>query len=157
MYPPKNGKIALLLTTNGLTCSKHVSQKRNEAIDDCQWYKMLLKYTYSVISVKLDSLPGNSKKWGIDLFVAFAVRLVHSWARQLVYALPSSSTFVHIYRHIHMYICFDYSVMTTSILYTPIIIRLCVPAPRGWARYCHNCHSMFKGVCFNICSCIRFV
>jgi len=30
--PPKNGKIALLLTTNGLMCSKHVSQKRNEAI-----------------------------------------------------------------------------------------------------------------------------
>jgi len=30
-----------------------------------------LKYTCSVISVKLHSLPGNSKKWGIDLFVAF--------------------------------------------------------------------------------------
>ena len=57
------------------------------------WYKMLLnsycnspwlylrlKHKYSVISVKFDSLPGNSKKWGIDLFVAFGVRLVHSWA-----------------------------------------------------------------------------
>jgi len=39
-----------------------------------------LKYTYSVISVKLNSLPGNSKKWVIDMFVAFGVRLVHSWA-----------------------------------------------------------------------------
>jgi len=36
--PPKNGLIALLLTTNGLMCSKCVSQKRNEAIDNCQWY-----------------------------------------------------------------------------------------------------------------------
>jgi len=42
--PPKNGKIALLLTTNGLMCSKHVSQKRDEAIDNCHWYKMLLNY-----------------------------------------------------------------------------------------------------------------
>jgi len=44
------------------------------------WLYIRLKYTYSVISVKVDSLPGNSTKWGIDLFVAFAVRLVHSWA-----------------------------------------------------------------------------
>ena len=39
-----------------------------------------LKYTFSLISVKLDRLPGNSKKWTLDLFVAFGVRLVHSWA-----------------------------------------------------------------------------
>jgi len=32
--PPKNGIIALLLTTNGLMCSKYVSQKRNEAMDN---------------------------------------------------------------------------------------------------------------------------
>ena len=44
LVPPKNGKIALVLTTNGLMCSKHVSQKRNEAIDNCQWYKMLLNF-----------------------------------------------------------------------------------------------------------------
>ena len=42
--PPKNGLIALLLTTNGLMCSKYISQKRNEAIDNCQWYKMLLDF-----------------------------------------------------------------------------------------------------------------
>jgi len=40
--PPKNGEIALLLTTNGLMCSKFVSQKRIEAIDASQWHKMLL-------------------------------------------------------------------------------------------------------------------
>jgi len=34
----------------------------------------------SVISVIVDSLPGNNKKQGIDKFVAFGVRLVHSWA-----------------------------------------------------------------------------
>ena len=42
--PPKNGEIALMLTTNGLMCSKYVSQKRNEAIDNCQWYKILLNF-----------------------------------------------------------------------------------------------------------------
>jgi hypothetical protein len=35
---------------------------------------------------------------------------------RLVYALPSSSIFIQIYRHIYMYICFDYSVMTPYIL-----------------------------------------
>jgi len=44
VYPPKNGEIALLLTTNGLMCSKYVTPKRNEAIDNCQWYKMLLNF-----------------------------------------------------------------------------------------------------------------
>jgi len=34
-----------LLTTNGLMCSKHVSQKWNEVIDNCRWYKMLLNLT----------------------------------------------------------------------------------------------------------------
>jgi len=43
-YPPKNGLIALLLTTNGLMCSKTVSQKRNEAIDNSQSYKMWLNF-----------------------------------------------------------------------------------------------------------------
>ena len=42
--PPKNGEIALLLTTNGLMCSKYVSQKRNEAIDNSQWYNVLLNF-----------------------------------------------------------------------------------------------------------------
>ena len=46
--PPKNGLIALLLTTNGLMCSKFVSQKRNEAIDNCQAYKMLLNFILSI-------------------------------------------------------------------------------------------------------------
>jgi len=45
-HPPKNGKIALLLTTNGLMCSKHVSQTQNEAIDNCQRYKMLLNFIW---------------------------------------------------------------------------------------------------------------
>jgi len=28
-----------------LMIGKHVSQKRNETIDNCQWYKMLLNFT----------------------------------------------------------------------------------------------------------------
>jgi len=39
-----------------------------------------LRYTYPVISVKLNWLPGNSKKWATDYFVAFGVRFFHSWA-----------------------------------------------------------------------------
>jgi len=42
--PPKNGEIALLLTTNGLMCSKYVSQTRNAVIENCQSYKMLLNF-----------------------------------------------------------------------------------------------------------------
>jgi len=39
-----------------------------------------LKYKYSLILAIVDSLPGNTKRQGIDKFVAFGVRLVHSWA-----------------------------------------------------------------------------
>jgi len=42
--------------------------------------------------------------------------------RQFGYALPSSSIPMHIFRHIDMYACFDYSVMTPCKLCTPIII-----------------------------------
>jgi len=42
--PPKNGEIALFLTTNSLMCSKYISQKRNAAIDNGQWYNMLLNF-----------------------------------------------------------------------------------------------------------------
>jgi len=35
---------------------------------------------YSVISVIVDSLPGNTKNRGIDPFVVFGVRFSHSWA-----------------------------------------------------------------------------
>jgi len=48
LVPPKNGLIALLLTTNGVMCSKCVSQTRNEAIDNCQWYIMLLNFILSI-------------------------------------------------------------------------------------------------------------
>jgi len=42
--PPKNGEITLLLPTNSLMRSKHVSQKRNESIDKDQWYNILLEF-----------------------------------------------------------------------------------------------------------------
>jgi len=76
---------------------------------------------------------------------------------QLVYALPSSSIFIHIYRLIYMYICFDYYVLTPYILYTPMMIRLCIPAPRGWARCWHTCDFMFKGLYFSNHPCLRFL
>ena len=37
--------------------------------------------------------------------------------REFVYGLPSSSIFIHSYRHIHMFTCFDYSVMNPYKLY----------------------------------------
>ena len=52
-----------------------------------------------------------------------------------VYAFPSSSIFIHTYRHIHMHVCFDYSVMTPYNLHAPIIKRLCVPVPSDVARH----------------------
>jgi len=55
--------------------------------------------------------------------------------RQFAYALPYSSIPMHIYRHIDMYACFDYSViMTLYKIYTPIIISFCVPAAKGQSR-----------------------
>jgi len=37
-----------------------------------------LKCLYSVISAIVDWLPGNTKKWTIDKFMAFGVRFFHS-------------------------------------------------------------------------------
>ena len=50
-------------------------------------------------SVMVDSLPGNTKKQGIDKFVAFGVRLVHCWA-------GINSMWMCIYvRYTYLYIC----------------------------------------------------
>jgi len=43
-----------------------------------------LKYVYSVISVLVDSLPGNTKNRESTRSWTARVRLVHSWADQLV-------------------------------------------------------------------------
>ena len=73
---------------------------------------------------------------------------------QLVYAFPSSSTFIYNYHHIHIYICDDYCAMTTYKLNIPIMMRLCVPASRGVARCLHTCDPMFKGLYFGIHTCL---
>jgi len=68
---PKNG-MGLLIRTNGtifysiLNCNLRALHSR-------------LKYVYSVISVIVDWLPGNTKNWAIDKFVAIGVRFFHSW------------------------------------------------------------------------------
>ena len=41
---PKNAEVALWLPTNCLMCSRYVSQKRNKAIDNSQWYNTLLNF-----------------------------------------------------------------------------------------------------------------
>jgi len=51
-------------------------------IIDCNFQALYssLKYMYSVVSVLLDLLPGNTKKQGIYKFVVIGVRFLHSWA-----------------------------------------------------------------------------
>jgi len=74
-----------------------------------------------------------------------------------VYAFPSSFIFIQMYHHIHMYMCFDYSVMTPCSLYAPIIKRLSIPAPSNVARYLHTCDPMFKGPYLSSRPCLRFL
>ena len=74
-----------------------------------------------------------------------------------VYAFPSSSIFIHMYHHFHMYMCFDYSVMTPCNLYVPIINCLSVPVPNNVARYHDTCDSMFKGLYLSNRPCLRFL
>ena len=76
---------------------------------------------------------------------------------QLVHALPSSSIFITIHRHMCMSICFDYSVMTTYNLYAPIIIYLCVLAPRDFTRCLHTCDHMCRGLYFTVHPCLCFL
>jgi len=72
--PPKDGEIALWSPTNRWYVVNCVSQKRNQSNIKVQWYNILsilylnstsvemrLKHVYSVISVKIDSQPDNTK------------------------------------------------------------------------------------------------
>jgi len=91
--PPKNGVIALWPNTRIVKCKYIVSQKQNGFNNKIHWYSILLtfmfkftqgfnglKYMYSVISVIVDSLPGNTKNWESTRSWTARVRLVHSWA-----------------------------------------------------------------------------
>jgi len=73
------------------------------------------------------------------------------------YALTSSSIFIYIYRYIHMYICYGYSVLDTHILYIQIIIRLYVSVARRFAWCIHSCDLMFKGLYFDIHTYLYFL
>ena len=70
----KNGMSPLIITNSTICYS----------ILRCYLPALYIKwrYMYSVISVKLYWLLGNTKKWTIDLFVAFEVRFLHSWAER---------------------------------------------------------------------------
>jgi len=82
----KNGKRPLIMA-NGTTCYS------NRYCNSPRLY-IRLKYLYSVISLKLDWLPGNIKKWTIDYFVAFGVRFFHSWAGYAVECFTSSNEWI---------------------------------------------------------------
>jgi len=73
----------------------------------------------------------------------------------------STSLLFHIhiynYHYVYMYTCDDYDEMTIHDMSIPITIRLCVPADRGFARCLHTCDPMFKGLFFNIYTCLCFL
>jgi len=56
-----------------------------------------------------------------------------------------------------MYTCDDDCEMTTYNMNIIIIIRLCVPTDRGFARCLHTCDPIFKGLHFNIHTCLCFL
>jgi len=98
LNPPKNGVIALWPNTRVVKCKYYVSQKQNGFNDKIHWYSILLtlvfksrrsfdglKYMYSVISVIVDSLPGNTKKRESTRSWTARVRLVISWADIYMY------------------------------------------------------------------------
>ena len=87
-----------------------------------------------------------------------SICLIHAYVYvNFEYALPSSSTFIYNYRHIHMYTCDDYCDLTTYNMKIPVTIRLCIPAGRGFARGFHTCDPMFKSLYFNIHTCLWFL
>jgi len=91
--PCKNGVIALWPNMRVVKCQYYVSQKQNGFNNKIHWYSILLtfisdsrtgfnglKYMYSVISVIVDSLPGNNKNRESTRSWTARVRLVHPWA-----------------------------------------------------------------------------
>ena len=95
---------------NGMSPLIIANGTKRYSILDCNspWIYIRLKDTYSVISVQLDWLPGNSKKWTIDLFVAFGVRLVHSWADMF---------FICVAWHVHIHDMTHFICMTWLLCY----------------------------------------
>ena len=90
--PPKNGVIALWPNTRVVKCKYYVLQKKICSIirsTGTVFYSLLylnarqgfngLKYVYSVISVIVDSLPGNTKNRESTRSWTVRVRLVHPW------------------------------------------------------------------------------
>ena len=65
-----------------------------------------------------------------------------------LYAFTNSSIFIHIYRHIYMYVRFNYSVLATHNLYIPIVIRLYVSVTSHFSWCIRTCVTMFKGLYF---------
>ena len=66
--PPRGHPLSWFLTRQGrknrtlvdherLMCSKHVSQKRNEAIDNYQWYEMLLNLwlNFKILEIRIEN------------------------------------------------------------------------------------------------------
>jgi len=90
---PKDGIFPLWSATNRWYVVKCVSQKRNRSHNKCQWYNILvtfifnstvvnmrLKYDCQVISVIVDSQPGNTKNREFTRSWLIRVRLLHAWA-----------------------------------------------------------------------------
>ena len=65
-----------LVDHDGLMCSKHIWQKRNEAIDDCPWYKTLLNFIYC-----------NSQSFHMRVYDSVPWTVAECWSKEI--AIPS--------------------------------------------------------------------
>jgi len=81
--PPKNGVIALWPNTGVEKFKYYVSEKQNGFNNKIHWYRPGfngLKHVYSVISVIVDLLPGNTKNRQSTRSWTARVRVFHPWA-----------------------------------------------------------------------------
>ena len=109
------------------TQSTHTQAGRKETIHTRHKHEQNPKATKSKVTqvAALSSIP-----FGISIFVIH----IYACVKLCTYFPPLPSIFMHIYRHMYMYTCFDYCVITPYKQYTPIITSLCVPAATGWSR-----------------------
>ena len=131
----KNGMSPLIIT-NGTICYSILYS------NSTQLYIRPI-YMYSVISVIVDWLPGNTKKWTMDKFVAFGVRFFHSWADVSEWV----SRITHMNESCHTY--FAYRSMDESYhIYEPVMSHIhhiyqygLVASHMGTSHVTHTSHT----------------
>ena len=89
--------------------------------------------------------------------VCIPICLIHAYVYVNLYKhfppLPHSYTPIALSESICIYVTIIVSWPLIN-MNIPIVIRLCVPASRGFARCLHTCDPMFKGLYFSIHTCL---